>query len=148
MLPLRTSGPAALAALVLVGCAAPHGVDRSDVAALLERQRGAWNRGDLATFVGYYHPEMTFLGSSGLTRKPADLLEHYRRSYPDAAARGVLSFDILEVRPAGADQALVLGSYRIDRAAPDSGYFTLLVVRGADGGLRVLHDHTSRARAK
>ena len=123
------------------GCAATPSVRVDDVEDLLEIQRQAWNRGELRTFVDYYHPTMTFLGASGVTRGTADLLTHYQNRYPTAAERGRLTFEILEVRPLD-NAALVLGRYNLEREDPDSGFFTLIVKRFAEG-LRIVHDHTT-----
>lgn len=114
--------------------------------ALLEDQRQAWNRGDWTGFIaGYWdHPRLTFNGASGITRGRKDLLRRFREGYPDAAARGVLTFQVLEFRPLGRDTALVLGRYQLDRVAPASGYFSLVVERTPQG-LRITHDHTSES---
>jgi beta-aspartyl-peptidase (threonine type) len=103
-----------------------------------------WNAGDLPGFVDTYWdgPELTFLGSGGLVRGRQDLLANYRRGYPDAGARGVLSFEVLEFRPLGSDHALLLGRYRLDRDQPAGGVFSLVLAR-AGGQLAIVHDHTS-----
>ena len=121
----------------------PAPVRTAEVEDLLEVQRQAWNRGDLRTFVDYYHPTMTFLGGSGITRGTEDLLTHYQNRYPTAAARGRLTFEILEVQPLDG-VALVLGRYNLEREEPAFGFFTLIVKRFAEG-LRIVHDHTTAA---
>ena len=65
----------------------------------------------------------------------------------DAAARGRLTFHLLEFRPVGRDAALVLGRYELEKAKPDSGYFSLLVERTPQG-VKITHDHTSKSKAK
>lgn len=129
----------------LAGCAASP-VTRAEVDTLMEVQRAAWNRGDLAEFVAYYDPTMTFSGEE-ITRGTADLLERYRKGYPTPEARGTLTFQILDVRPLGAQHAVVLGRFHLARKKPSSGYFTLVVERTPDG-LRVLHDHTTGSPEK
>lgn len=126
----------------LASCATP--VTRAEVERLMDVQRAAWNRGDLVTFVSYYDPSMTVWDAGGVTRGIDNLLANYQRRYPTAAARGSLTFELLEVRPVEGNSALVLGMYRLDRAEPAAGYFSLLVAR-TDAGLRILHDHTSES---
>jgi hypothetical protein len=135
-----------LAALALcaAGCASAPSITRAEVQALLDAQVERWNAGDLTGFVATYWdgPELTFLGSSGLTRGRTDLLANYQRGYPTPAARGVLSFEVLDFQPLGSDHALLLGRYRIQRAEPAAGVFTLVIARQHDG-LAILHDHSS-----
>ena len=67
---------------------------------LLETQAAAWNRGDLEAFTALYADDAAFASPNGLTRGRDAVLARYRQKYPDAAARGTLSFEIVEVRPA------------------------------------------------
>ncbi len=133
-----------LGALALTACTSVDGVTQGEVQAVLDTQTAAWNRGDLVAFVATYwdDPRLSFCGKTGVVRGRADLLATYQRGYPTPQARGKLSFELLEVRPLGAASALVLGRYAIARAAPASGFFTLVVERTATG-LAITHDHTS-----
>lgn len=136
-----------LALLSTLPCACSStAVSRGAVEALLEDQRQAWNRGDWAGFLaGYWdHPQLTFNGRNGMTRGPGDLLRRFQESYPDAAARGRLTFQVLEFRRIGSHAALVLGRYHLERTPPASGYFSL-VVEHTSQGLRITHDHTSES---
>jgi len=123
-------------------------ISRGAVELLLEDQRQAWNRGDWAGFIaGYWdHPQLTFNGASGITRGRKDLLQRFQESYPDAAARGVLTFHVLEFRLIGGNAALVLGRFQLDRATPASGYFSLVIERTSQG-IKITHDHTSESPA-
>lgn len=150
--------PAFLFVAALAACAAPRSdspapvrrsaagrpITRADAEALLAAQTAEWNAGNLPGFVATYWdgPELTFFGRSGLTRGRGDLLATYQRAYPDAATRGELSFDLVDFRPLGTDHALVLGRYRIRRAVPALGVFTLVLAR-QDGRVVILHDHSS-----
>ena len=64
---------------------------------LLETQAAAWNRGDLEAFCSVYAEDALFLTAFGLTKGRAEVLARYRARYPDAAARGTLSFEVLSV---------------------------------------------------
>lgn len=142
--------PPIACALVLpfAACAAAP-IDRAAAEGALREQAAKWNAGDLPGFVATYRdgPELTFLGARGLVRGRQDLLATYERGYPTAAARGRLAFEVLDFRPLGADHALLLGRYAIDRPPPadgDAGFFTLVLERRSDG-VAILHDHTSAA---
>jgi ketosteroid isomerase-like protein len=112
---------------------------------VLTEQQAAWNRGDVEAFMkGYWNSrELTFAGSSGVTRGWQPVMERYRKNYPDAAAMGHLDFSEIEVHALGNDAALVLGRWHLQRAndAP-GGVFTLVFQRFAEGW-RIIHDHTS-----
>jgi hypothetical protein len=123
-----------------------HPLSRDEVVAVLTAQTERWNAGDLAGFVATYWdgPDLSFLGSRGLTRGRADLLAMYQKSYPTAEARGVLSLDVLDFWPLGGDHALLLGKYHLAGAHPGEGFFSLVLAR-QHGRVVILHDHTSAA---
>jgi uncharacterized protein (TIGR02246 family) len=115
------------------------------IRAVLADQQSAWNRGDVEGFMqGYWHSaELTFLGSSGVTRGWEPVLARYRKNYPDRTAMGHLDFSNIELRLLGSDAALVLGRWHLQRSHDQpGGVFTLVFQRFADGW-RIIHDHTS-----
>lgn len=127
----------------LTACVAP--IRDSDVQGMLDVQAEAWNRGDLVAFMEPYWDsvDLTFVGSSGVTRGHDETLARYQASYPNAATRGRLRFELLDVRPIGqGGAALVLGRFYLDRDEPASGTFSLVVERLPEG-LRITHDHSS-----
>ena len=114
---------------------------RKDVAAVLAGQVLAWNRGDLEAFVSVYAEDAAFVSPTGLTRGRQALLERYRKRYPDKAAMGTLSLDILEARLAGADGASVVARWTL--AYPDkpaASGLTLLVLHRHDDGWKIVQD--------
>jgi peptidoglycan/xylan/chitin deacetylase (PgdA/CDA1 family) len=68
------------------------------VHALLRKQAEAWNQGDLEAFCAVYAEDAAFVSPTGLTRGRAQVLERYRKRYPDKKAMGTLSFEFLETR--------------------------------------------------
>jgi peptidoglycan/xylan/chitin deacetylase (PgdA/CDA1 family) len=88
---------------------------RSAVEALLKTQSDAWNRGDLETFTSVYAEDASFLSPTGLTQGRRQVLERYRRRYPDQQAMGTLSLEILEARPAQGVEFTMLGDARPSR---------------------------------
>lgn len=77
----------------------------AQVAALLRMQAEAWSRGDLEAFTSVYAEDAAFLTAGGLTRGRREVLERYRKRYPDAAAMGKLALEVIETRvfPPGKD---------------------------------------------
>jgi uncharacterized protein (TIGR02246 family) len=123
--------------------AAPAGEEavRRAVAAAIERQVQAWNRGDLEGFVSVYAEDAAFVSPTGLTRGRQALLERYRKRYPDKAAMGKLSLEILETRLAGADGVSVVARWTL--AYPDKPFasgLTLLVLHRHDDGWKIVQD--------
>ncbi|MEO8025770.1 MAG: nuclear transport factor 2 family protein [Bryobacteraceae bacterium] len=132
--------------VILLGSSAAA-ADSPDAAirGVLEKQSAAWNRGDVETFVTFYAPDATFVGET-VTRGSGQLLERYKKRYPTRGRMGKLTFSDVEVRMLGADNALVIGKWHLERDAasggPVGGIYSLVFVR-SPGGWRILHDHTS-----
>jgi ketosteroid isomerase-like protein len=143
-------GAAALA-LLLLCLATPFSracadeVMRKEIAAVIEAQRDAWNRADLDSFMkGYWQSaELTFAGSSGVTRGWQPVLQRYRDRYKDAQAMGRLDFTDLEVHPLGIDAAFVLGRWHLKRTTDELGGVFTLVFQRFPQGWKIVHDHTS-----
>jgi hypothetical protein len=89
-------------ALHAAASAAPSSCAEQAVAAvkaLLATQSAAWNRGDLAAFTAVYAEDASFLSPTGLTHGRQQVLERYRKRYPDKRAMGILSLEVVEARP-------------------------------------------------
>lgn len=125
-----------------------HEADRQAIQSVLSAQQAAWNRGDVDAFlVGYWHsPELTFSGSSGVSRGWDGVLERYKKHYPDRVAMGELNFSDLEFRFLGPDAALVLGKWHLKREKGDIGGVFTLVWQKFPEGWKIIHDHTSASR--
>jgi uncharacterized protein (TIGR02246 family) len=103
---------------------------RKAVAAVLEGQVQAWNRGDLEGFTSVYAEDATFVSPTGLTRGRQAVLDRYRKRYPDKAAMGTLSLDIVEARLLDVHGASVVARWTL--AYPDkpaASGLTLIVLR-------------------
>lgn len=115
---------------------------------LLETQAAAWNRGDLDAFCAVYADDALFLTAFGLTKGRAEVLARYKARYPDATARGTLSFEVLSVdllAPAppkkGADALGLVARWKIAHAdKPAAEGLTLLNLVRFPGGWRIVHD--------
>ena len=119
--------------------------DRAAILRVLTDQQSAWNRGDVRAFLeGYWHSEeLTFAGSSGISRGWDAVLARYQKNYPDRAAMGTLDFSGLEYRFLGPDAALLLGRWHLKRESGDIGGVFSLVLQRFPEGWRIVHDHTS-----
>ena len=124
---------------------ASEDASKAAINAVLTDQTAAWNRGDVVAFMkGYWNsPEVSFAGSSGLTRGYQTVLEHYKKSYPDQKAMGHLDFSDLEIRMLGNNAALVIGHWHLKRESDELGGIFSLTFEKFPEGWKIIHDHTS-----
>ena len=130
---------------LLAGCARPH---EEALRSLLMEQQEAWNRGDIDHFMeGYLKSDsLRFVSADGEVRGWQATLERYHRAYPDHASRGILTFDIKEIKLTGRRHAFIYGGYTLERATDrPTGLYTLVAQHTAEGW-RIIHDHTSRVQ--
>ena len=131
-------------AFVLIAFAS-HGQDKQAIINVMHTQQAAWNRGDIDGFMqGYWKSDsLLFVGKSAPTHGWQAILNNYKKGYPDKAAMGTLSFDIIKVELLDATNAFVLGGWHVktQKASP-GGYFTLWF-RKIKGEWKIVVDHTS-----
>jgi beta-aspartyl-peptidase (threonine type) len=121
-----------------------------EIRSVLQAQQDAWNRGDIDAFMnGYAHSDATlFVSEDKVTRGWDTVRNRYHERYSDRAKMGKLAFADLEITPFGKDAALVLGTWKLDRAKDQPhGRFTL-IFRLTSDGWKIVHDHTSAAPQK
>jgi ketosteroid isomerase-like protein len=119
----------------------------AEIAATLNVQVRAWNRGDLEGFMqGYWNsPELTFSSGGAVTKGWQPTLERYRRRYQSVGSEmGKLSFDDVQISVLDSDSAFVRGRWHLtmSNGKKPGGLFTLIVRRKPEGW-RIVHDHTS-----
>jgi uncharacterized protein (TIGR02246 family) len=108
---------------------------------LLGQQAAAWNRGDLEAFCSVYAADALFASPSGLTRGRDEVLARYRASYPDQAAMGTLSLDVIEVRELSDTGASVVARWRLVHEETENAEgLTLLTFERTDAGWSIVHD--------
>jgi ketosteroid isomerase-like protein len=146
---VRRALAAASVVVLALACSRGRGFtadDRREVEAVLERQRLAWNRGDLPGYMaGYTRSEQLVFTSGGKIRRGWEqTLAAYQKRYGgDRAGMGQLAFEIIDVQPAGADGAVMLGRWKLT-GTPQAGAGVFSVVfERQPGGWRIVHDHTS-----
>jgi len=97
---------------------------REGAASVLTTQVAAWNAGDLEAFCAVYAEDAAFVSSKGVTRGRKAIFERYRERYPDRAAMGTLSLEVVEARPAAGVEVTMLGD-----AAPSRVHAVSVVAR-------------------
>jgi len=117
------------------------------VRALLKKQVADWNRGDVTAFMrGYWKSSETeFVGTDGIMRGWQNVLDRYRKTYPDRASMGHLDFSNLEITVLGPEAALAVGHWQLKRQNDTPGGVFTLVFRKFPEGWRIINDHTSQS---
>ena len=119
--------------------------DETAIRNVMDSQVKAWNIGDIDAFMQTYwkSDSVLFVGSSGPAYGWQTTLEHYKKAYPDTAAMGRLSFNLIQLKPLSAEYYFVFGQWHLKRTVGDiGGYFTLLF-RKIDGRWLIVDDHSS-----
>ena len=131
--------------LLLTGLLSAQTASETVIREIMATQEAAWNKGDLEAFMeGYWKSDsLKFIGSKGLNYGWQKTLENYKRSYPDPAAMGKLTFSDVTVELISEDAAYVIGKWHLKRKAGDlSGYYTLLWKK-IKGEWVIVADHSS-----
>ena len=121
---------------------------QEQIAATLERQAEAWNKGDLEEYMkGYWQSDsLMFIGKNGLTFGWENTLTNYRNSYSDRQKMGQLHFDIISIQPVVEEKAyFVVGKWHLQRGAALGdlqGHFSLLWEKKNDEWV-IVADHSS-----
>ena len=119
--------------------------DEKEVRQVLTTQNAAWNRGDVDAFmIGYWENDsLMFIGKSGVTYGWQNTLNNYKKGYPDTAAMGKLSFNIIAVKKLSDQYYHVTGKWNLKRSIGDlTGHYTLLF-RKIKGKWVIVSDHSS-----
>lgn len=114
---------------------------REAVAARLNEQRDAWNRGDLEGFCAAYDDDAVFLSPSGLTRGRAAVLARYLKKYGTAKeTMGALSFENVDVK-ASADLVVMAMRWKLEwQGKPAAEGLTLISWMNKAGTWKLCQD--------
>lgn len=118
---------------------------REEIQQILDLQVEAWNDGNVDKFMETYwkSEKLSFSSGGKTTRGWQATLDRYKIRYDTREKMGTLSFDELEVSALGADHALVLGNWNLQRENDEPhGNFSLILKR-FDNGWKIIHDHSS-----
>ena len=119
--------------------------EENKIKQILAEQTKAWNNGNIEGFMqGYWkNDSLMFIGKSGVTRGWQQTLENYKKGYPDTAAMGKLSFDLITVKKLSPEYFFVVGKWMLKRSIGDvSGHYNLLF-RKIKGAWVIIADHSS-----
>lgn len=119
----------------------------AEVRQVLAAQSTCWSQGNLECYMnGYWKSySLLFVGKRGLTYGWQQTLDNYKRSYPDAAAMGKLTFDLKEMRKLSPEKMLVVGKWHLQREASIGdleGHFSVILKEYANGW-KIIADHSS-----
>ncbi len=133
-----------LVLLVITAAFTLKAQDKEAILKVLSTQQVAWNRGDIDSFMqGYWQSDsLLFVGKSAPTYGWQNTLNNYKKGYPNKAAMGTLSFNILKIDVLDATNAFVLGGWNVKTDKDTGGYFTLWF-RKINGEWKIVVDHTS-----
>jgi ketosteroid isomerase-like protein len=91
-------------------------------------------------------PSTVFISEDTVRRGWQTVRDRYREKYSNRAKMGMLTFSALDITLLSPDSAVVLGSWKLQRAKDrPHGRFTLIFKRLPEGW-RIVHDHTSAAK--
>jgi ketosteroid isomerase-like protein len=119
--------------------------EENTIRKLLQDQTESWNRGDIESFMQTYwkSDSLMFIGKSGVTWGWQNTLNNYKKGYPDTAAMGKLSFDIIQVKKISDKNYFVVGKWMLKRTIGDvSGHYTLIMEK-KKGQWVIIADHSS-----
>ncbi len=119
--------------------------DEQQVRDVLTAQIVAWNGGDIDAFMqGYAKTDsIMFIGSKGITYGWDSTLAHYKKGYPNKAAMGVLSYDLIKVKRLSPDYFFVVGKFTLIRERDTPGGHFDLLFQKINGKWYIISDHTS-----
>ncbi len=140
------------AALALTLAAAPAAAQMSkgpdvqaESQAMLDESAAAWNRGDLKGHLADNADSIRFMTGKGPVIGKGKTEEILRKAFfRDGKPVQSLRFEQVDIRPLGAEHALVIGHFILSGGGePDrSGWFSTVWER-QPAGWRVIHDHSS-----
>ena len=119
--------------------------DELSIRKLMDEQTKAWNRGDIEGFMkGYWENDsLMFVGKSGITYGWTNTLNNYKKGYPDTAAMGKLSFNIISVKKLSKEYYYVIGEWHLQRSIGDLGGHYTLLFKKEKGRWVIIADHSS-----
>jgi ketosteroid isomerase-like protein len=141
----RHRGPAPSGNVTAINVPPQYASDAGAIRAMLNTSAAGWNRGELPVYLSAYVDSATAMGRTGLVRGVAGIAGQMRAGYwRTGRPLQTLSYDHLEIRPIGPNQAIVTGQYILSGAGVPNrtGWFTTIWVR-TPAGWRMVHDHSS-----
>ncbi len=131
--------------IILPSIAKAQSKDEAAIRNILATQNEAWNRGDIEQFmIGYWENDsLMFIGKSGVTYGYTNTLNNYKKGYPDTAAMGKLSFNLIQVKKLSNKYYHITGKWFLKRSIGDVGGHYTLVFKKIKGRWVIISDHSS-----
>lgn len=119
--------------------------DIAEVAENMKKQETAWNKADIEGFMSYYwkSDSLKFIGSKGITYGWQKTLDNYKKSYPNAEAMGVLTFENNTIEQLSPTKIFVIGKWNLKRKQGDAGGSYTLLWKKINSKWVITVDHTS-----
>ncbi len=111
----------------------------------MKAQEMCWSTGDVDCFMQFYwqSDSLKFIGKNGITYGWQNMVNRYKKSYPDKEAMGLLTFENLHITKLGINHFSVVGKWHLNRKEGDlGGYYSLIWEKINDQWL-IVSDHTS-----
>lgn len=134
-----------LSAFILACSNTPEKNDIELIKKQMKVQEECWSAGDVDCFMQYYwHSDsLKFIGKNGITYGWQDMLNQYKKSYPNKDAMGILTFKNLHYKKMGNNFIAVVGKWHLERLEGDlEGYYSLIWEK-MDGKWLIITDHSS-----
>lgn len=115
-----------------------------EIQSVLRKQEADWNKGKIEDYMqGYWKSDsLRFVGKNGIQYGWQKTLDNYKKSYPDTASMGQLSFDFL-YHEVTATTCFIIGKWYLKRDKGDlSGHFSLYLKK-INGNWVIVADHSS-----
>ena len=132
-------------AIFFVTSSFAQSADEKNIRNVLSSQVTAWNAGNIEDFMkGYWQNDsVMFIGKSGITYGWQNTLNNYKKNYPDTAAMGALSFDLLEFKSLSSIYYFVVGKWHLQRSIGNAGGHFTLLFKKINGHWFIVADHSS-----
>ena len=132
-------------AIFFVTSSFAQSADEKNIRNVLSSQVTAWNAGNIEDFMkGYWQNDsVMFIGKSGITYGWQNTLNNYKKNYPDTAAMGALSFDLLEFKSLSPIYYFVVGKWHLQRSIGNAGGHFTLLFKKINKHWFIIADHSS-----
>jgi hypothetical protein len=119
--------------------------DEAAIRSILGAEQIAWNNGDLEAFMeGFWKSDsLQFMSPRGINHGWQEVLDGYKAGYPDRAAMGTLSYDVLQITQLSQDNFVVAVRFHITREIGGLEGMITLIFKRIGGKWVAVYDHTS-----
>lgn len=119
--------------------------DEEAIRKVLDAEQIAWNNGDLEAFMeGYWKSDsLQFMSFRGINHGWTETLEGYKKGYPDRAAMGTLSYEVMKITALSPGNYVVSAKFHLTRASGGLDGIITLIFRNIEGKWVAVYDHTS-----